>query len=625
MNLRYVLLLLFFLLVLGCGRDDGPENADVIDLSQPPAGDSTILSDVGDGNDVVGADTVADMFEDLGSDAFSDVESDTIPVLSDVLETDVMADVVEGELPSDTVEPDVGEVEPTEWRSALYPEDWTPAFTDEEGRFLHDFSYAGYRAGEQEPGSNIPSFLVDVVADFEADATGESDATAAVQGAIDAVAQAGGGVVFFPPGLYRLDGTLSVTHSSVVLRGESSAESRLYFTKSEGMGYQGHIRFVGNLSSDLEIPLAEDGESRSFQVHVEDASALSIGEDIAIGWVITPGFVAAHGMEGTWQAFNDTWQPFFWREVVGVDTSGNPHVVTVDVPLRYPARVSDMASIRRYTGYLEECGVESLGFANAVEWSAAWAQMQVHVLEMHGVKDAWIRDVVSFPSPVAPGSGFGVGAHLQNGGLMVKSSKRVTIADSHLAEAQNIGGGGCGYLFEVRQSNEVLFRDCSGSNARHNFIQNWGFGVTGCVWLRVLSQGGVGGISETFPGGLSADSEFHHSLATANLIDSSVFHDGWSMVNRDNWSSGAGHTGTENAVWNVGGNGRVRSYQFGWGFVIGSDETIEVKTTSTSKESWGTAPNDFTEGLGQGDLLVPQSLFQDQLERRLEAAAQGTP
>src|SRR5690348_15837769 len=37
------------------------------------------------------------------------------------------------------------------WRSALSPEDWTPAFTDAEGRFLHDFSYAGYRAGDELP------------------------------------------------------------------------------------------------------------------------------------------------------------------------------------------------------------------------------------------------------------------------------------------------------------------------------------------------------------------------------------------------------------------------------------------------------------------------------------------
>ena len=35
-----------------------------------------------------------------------------------------------------------------DWRSSLYPEDWVPGYKDTQGRFLHDFSYAGYHMGE---------------------------------------------------------------------------------------------------------------------------------------------------------------------------------------------------------------------------------------------------------------------------------------------------------------------------------------------------------------------------------------------------------------------------------------------------------------------------------------------
>ena len=42
------------------------------------------------------------------------------------------------------------------------------------------------------------------------DATGATDATAGIQRCLDAVAQAGGGTVFLPPGLYRLGGSLSI-------------------------------------------------------------------------------------------------------------------------------------------------------------------------------------------------------------------------------------------------------------------------------------------------------------------------------------------------------------------------------------------------------------------------------
>ena len=45
----------------------------------------------------------------------------------------------------DTVD---GEAPDPSWRSVLYPEGWTPDHSLPDGRFLHDFSYAGHRAGE---------------------------------------------------------------------------------------------------------------------------------------------------------------------------------------------------------------------------------------------------------------------------------------------------------------------------------------------------------------------------------------------------------------------------------------------------------------------------------------------
>ena len=47
------------------------------------------------------------------------------------------------------------------WRSSLYPEDWQPGFADASGRFLHDFSYAGYARGEKPiPDKKGPVFDV---------------------------------------------------------------------------------------------------------------------------------------------------------------------------------------------------------------------------------------------------------------------------------------------------------------------------------------------------------------------------------------------------------------------------------------------------------------------------------
>ena len=496
-------------------------------------------------------------------------------------------------------------------RSRLYPDGWDPDGLDPEGRALPDFSFAGYRHGEAEPGAAISPRVVDV----SADASGELDATDAIQSAIDS-ASIGGGVVALGPGLYRVDGALRVEASGVVIRGAGPELTRLHFTAPSPNGGRAHLTFAGALTSDLELPLVADGAPRAAEITVADTGGLEVGDDVELGWVISPAFVEAHRMTGVWGPFDDTWQPFFRRTVVAIDASASPARVTLDVPLRYPALVRDGASLRRVRGALREVGLESIGVANAVSADDAWAHDQVHAIEMTGVIDGWIRDVSSFASPSAPTEGEGAGAHLASGGLLIGASNRVTVADCVLAEAQNLGPDGNGYLFEVRASSEILFRDCEGRAGRHAFIQNWGFGTSGCVWLRVHS---VGGRALASRGGLAllGPSEFHHSLAMANLVDSCVLDDGWVGVNRREQSSGAGHSATEDVFWNTTGAGVIRSFQFGWGYVIGTGPELDVVTRDVPWESLDTEPEDFTEALGRAADLEPRSLYEDQLRRRL--------
>jgi hypothetical protein len=502
------------------------------------------------------------------------------------------------------------------FRSLLYPPDWEPALTADKGRFLHDFSYAGYRNGEAPLPTTVSGPVVDVTAaPYRADATGASDATAAIQAAIDAVS--GGGVVFLPRGLYRCDGTLSVRASGVVLRGEGP-QTRIYFTRGPGAGDRSHITFQGMLQRGPDRRLARDGQARSHEVFVSDASTLRIGDDISIGWVISPEFVAEHNMTGTWMAFNGTWRPFFRRRVVAIDTADTPHRVTLDVPLRYPAKLRDSASLRVETGYLRECGIESLAISNAVTWAEAWAQPRVHAVAFVGVKDGWLRAIESFASPLSAPAGY----HLQSGGLYVLDSKRITIADSKLEKAQNRGEGGAGYLFEVSASSEVLIRDSTGRDGRHNFIQNWDFGATGLVFLRTETAGSRAYTSSSDSLGLPAASEYHHSLTMACLVDHSRIDDAWQAVNRGSYSSGAGLTATQNVFWNSRGSGRISSYQFGDGYVIGTQGiSVDSELPSIWPAAAGAAPNDYVEGLERGSELQPPSLYEDQLQRRL---ARGT-
>ncbi|MCP4641650.1 MAG: hypothetical protein GY851_14500 [bacterium] len=496
----------------------------------------------------------------------------------------------------------------TVWRSVLYPEAWTPAFTDAQGRFLHDFSYAGYKYGEDLPGAKAGP-VIDVVTDHGADNAGAADATAAIQAAIDA-AEVAGGVVFFPGGMYRIEGQLTVTASNVILRGDTAPPARLRFTKVDGMTGKAHITIRGSVGQSGDIPLAQDGENRSFTVRVADASGLSAGDEVALGWVITDEFIAEHNMTGTWQAFNGTWRPIFRRTVISTDTGTTPHTVTLDVPLRYPAKVRDSASLRTQTGYISECGIENLEVTSAVDWNAAWSEERVHTFTMQGVKDCWMRDVRSFETPDRHGY------HLQNCGVRILDCKRVTVADCRLERAQNRGSGGCGYLFEISRSNEILTRDCVARHGRHNFIQNWDFGATGCVWLRCVSSGSLNVVSSAFPIGLPAYCEYHHSLAMGCLVDQCSFADGWYGGNRHDWSSGAGLTCTQSVYWNTDGGGRIRSWQYGLGYIVGT-ESITLETSMLDPSADGSEPKDYVEGEDRGSGLRPVSLYEDQRVRRV--------
>lgn len=510
---------------------------------------------------------------------------------------------------SDTSPPDPGF-----WRSALYPEDWTPDFTATDGHFLHDFSYAGYHRSEIPLPAVPPGASFDVLS-FGADISGQSDSTAAIQAAVDAAASAGGGVVSLPAGTFRIDGTVVIQDSNIVLQGAGSGSTFVYFTQTSS-DYNAHLRFQGNLVQSTEYMLSQDGASRSAVVYVADASGLAVGDEVSVGQLISDDFVADHGMTGTWVEFNGLWRAFFRRTVVAVDTTVSPNAVTLDIPLRYEMLIRDSASLRKESGYLTECGIEDLALSDAGNYLDAWTHNQVDMVSFSEVSDCWVRRVASWSSPLSDPAGY----HIFNNGLLVSDSKRVTVTDTDLGYAENRGSGGNGYLFEVRRSNEILTQDSVGTAGRHNFIQNWDFGTSGCVWLRTESYDGRSMLADWDSVGYPSYSEFHHSLAMANLIDQSVAADGWQGVNRQAESSGAGHSVTESVFWNISGGGYLRSLQFGDGYVIGTTD-MEVHT-DPNEWDWnnsgeGTEPADWLEGEDIGSTLEPVSLFEDQRFKRL--------
>lgn len=121
------------------------------------------------------------------------------------------------------------------WRSALYPVDWTPDFRDAQGRFIHDFSYAGYHGGLADIPVSNRNFLDVTKEPYKADNTGKNDATKAIQSAINDVAGVGG-IIYLPAGLYKVssqngvNNVLSITSDKTVIRGDGHDKTFLLNT-----------------------------------------------------------------------------------------------------------------------------------------------------------------------------------------------------------------------------------------------------------------------------------------------------------------------------------------------------------------------------------------------------------
>jgi len=93
--------------------------------------------------------------------------------------------------------------------------------TDPNFTLLDDVGFPGPRIADA-PLTTDEVVVADAVATdspFHADNTGLIDSTSAIQAALDAVADMGGGTVFLPAGMYRVDGQLKV-HQNTTLRGD---------------------------------------------------------------------------------------------------------------------------------------------------------------------------------------------------------------------------------------------------------------------------------------------------------------------------------------------------------------------------------------------------------------------
>ncbi len=537
-------------------------------------------------------------------------------------------------------------------RSALYPDNWLPVneggVKDASGRFLQDFSYAGYANGDKPiPTGFGNNRMVNAVTQYGADNTydaannpNSADATGAIQSAINAICAAGGGTVFLPAGTYRIrpQGTnaaaLNLNCNNLILRGAVDAQgmpATFLFNDLANMRARRVIlvgtvddRFVWyNTQVSTPTPITQPVTDPTRIITVGDVSAFQVGAPIVIRTSTTEAFKAFHGMtagingcstNGCW--WDGSGQGQLYYRTVQAILSGNR--IRLDAPVRYLLNPDPTAGNNprayRTAPATYNVGIENIaigmrenpnpGLTDSVintPGTAAYETSGAQAIRFAGVKDSWVRNVHSFRPAVNTQN-----IHLSSIGIALSASSRgISVLNSSMAFPQNRLGSGNGYLMVVAGQDHLL-RDCRTEGGRHNF-QITDMSASGNVIL--------GGMTINS----AATNDFHVALSHANLIDGVItIGNFWQTQNRGATSNGAGITGTQNVFWNLVKNDTlagtfIQSEQFGWGYIIGTRGNPAVVDTSGPSVS---APNDWVEALNNGANLAPQSLYLDQKAKR---------
>ncbi len=519
-----------------------------------------------------------------------------------------------------------------EWRSSLYPEDWKPGYTDKQGRFLHDFSFAGYKAGETAI-PRISGPVVDITkAPYQADRSGTDDVTAIIQQALDDVGSSGGGVVYLPAGTYRIkapasgDYALRIRYDSTVLRG-AGPDSTFLFHDETFLRQKNIIEVYGQYagwrhSTGVTSPITADLTEPTRILPVKSVEGFTPGDLVVVRATPTEAFMEEHGMGGIWTP--DAFEGLaFLRRIDSVDVEKN--VLIIDAPTRYTLKTRDTAIVTHAGKHITECGIEDLSVGNRenpkegwdeetynTEGTGAWDVHFSHVIQFRYGLNCWVKNVHTYKP-----AGNTRDVHILSNGLSMVQSRFITVDSCDFEKPQYEGGGGNGYMYTL-EGNDCLITNSRGNDGRHNFDFKFPY-----------SNGNV--IQNCRAEHSKYASDFHMYLSMANLFDHCTVNGDFleSVFRPYGGDAIHGYSSTQSVFYNTVGEAYhpgndciVDSRQFGWGYVIGTSGPADaVNLTPVSGTlngySFDTWPEDMLEGEGRGEGLSPVSLYDDQLARRL--------
>lgn len=530
------------------------------------------------------------------------------------------------------------------WRSALYPDTWESASDKDfyRDKVLQDYSYAGYHRGEREI-PTVQENIIDITkGKYKADNTGAVDVTNTIQTAIDDLVKKGGGVVYLPVGTYMVspqvdnDFCLKISDSNIVLRGDGPGKTFLYNSSSR-------------MRSNSIIAVAKGGSwsqrganmalitSNQMQptkiIPVVSVTGYRKGDLVIVRNDITEDWITEHKMDEFWSGYGKKLNGLIYcREIVDVDSLKNELIL--DIPIRYALKTEHNARVYKAPSLISEVGIEHLSIGNRQSFIAeGWEEEDYNTLGngsydchdsyaiiMKMAVNCWIRGVASY-QPLGNTSG----THILSNGILITDSKNVSVKDCVFESPQYGGGGGNGYMIRV-SANESLIQNCVAEFNRHGFVlshmKSSGNVFQGCSDILSGRQRGITGNEKTIGSGSDHHMHFSHS----NLYDECKVSDSYLDAHFRPWGGNPMHgvSAAHSVYWNITGEGNqdfsVRSQQARYGYIIGTKgENSVISTTSSFPETeFITNPVDHVEGVGESKNLIPQSLYEDQLQKRLQ-------
>jgi hypothetical protein len=287
---------------------------------------------------------------------------------------------------------------------------------------LPDFSYAGYHGGvDAVPAVQGPVFDVKR---YGAKGDGEADDQASIQKAIDAAEAAGGGVVFFPPGTYRVNAAVAnrrpirIRKGGVVLRGSGATkggtvvfidEPTLIKKPAPSDGGEAaaaeaepdwmlQVRPEGDAAAQKLATLTTDTPRETTVLTVDDASKIKPGMWVSLnarGNAVAAQMVAPYRLEDLPKEWTRIREGGLYLREHHLVRSVEGNRVTLREPVKTALRAAHGWTVSTFP-HIAEVGVEDICFQGA--WLGKFVHHRSYMddngwcaLKMQNVVDSWVR------------------------------------------------------------------------------------------------------------------------------------------------------------------------------------------------------------------------------------------